>query len=319
MAFALRDIEHFLSVARTGDFSQAAHLHGVSVIALVKSIRRVERAFGLKLLERNARGARVTEVGTRFMEAAQRLNAARADVARLTTEIREGQSGVLRIAFSDPICAIWMSTAITDLMKTQPEVRVSCRLGLSQASLLQAVQSGEIDLAVASTDGMPSVDCDYFLLHMDPMLTIVHEDHPLAQKTSLSLQDLLPYRWSVAFSSPAIFQTLRAAFENANLPMPDIAVQADQPTEFSLTFARRSNFVALVPRSQWLLIMPPDLRVLQLPTLAASRFVYLLTRMNAPSSPAIDRLKEALITQATAWGADADHDPLQEEAPRTSR
>ncbi|MYR56150.1 LysR family transcriptional regulator, partial [Streptomyces sp. SID625] len=57
-------LEQFLAVAREKHFGRAAELLGMSQPPLSQSVQRLERAVGVRLLDRGAGGVRLTAAGT---------------------------------------------------------------------------------------------------------------------------------------------------------------------------------------------------------------------------------------------------------------
>lgn len=298
MSFALKDIQHFLVIAESGDLARAARRLGLTATALRSSIRRVEETFGLELLQRNARGVRITETGLHFLETARRLSAVHGDAVHMVDEIREKKSRVFCLAFSDPASATWMAPAVTETLEAFPEARIRCRIGLSTPLITQGLASGDIDIAVASAEGPIAAGCDSLLLGHDPMRLVVRKKHPLAQQPPPSLQTLLQYRWCVTSPSPWIIRSLNDLFENAKLALPPLAFQVDQPVRLALELARRSDLVALVTQSEWQ-ADPRGLQELRPPRFALARAVHLLTRSDTPLSPPMEHLLRSLIALGT--------------------
>src|SRR5438128_8648449 len=94
----LRDLRYFVAVGDELHFARAAQRLFISQPALSQQIRSLEGELGLKLLERNRRGVRLTPEGVAFLAEAtavvQQADRA-ADVARA---LAEGASGQLRMS-----------------------------------------------------------------------------------------------------------------------------------------------------------------------------------------------------------------------------
>jgi DNA-binding transcriptional LysR family regulator len=298
MAFSLKDIDHFLAVTRSGHLAHAAQTHNLTPSSLTKSIRRVENAFGIELLERNARGVHLTQAGLRFLEVAQRLSAGYADATRLVAEMQDRKSEFIRIGFSGSVRALPMSEAIATMLTAHTGLKISCRIEMPSALLAQGIRDGELDMAISATiDPAPTTDLDDVALGSDPLLPVVRSGHPLTRKSALMLSDLQPYRWSLTSSSFAVNGALNALFERQNLSLPEVAIQSDHASEFALLLARHSDLVTLVPRSLWNMVGSDGLQVLTVPQFQMARSVHLLTRSGIAWTPLTTALKEALIAR----------------------
>ena len=104
MNIGLRDIGYFLCVAETGSLSRAAETWEVGQPAISKAIRRLELELGLTLLERHARGARLSAAGQNFLPVAKNLHAGHGEAQRLAGEMRAQRAGLLRIGVTDLSC-----------------------------------------------------------------------------------------------------------------------------------------------------------------------------------------------------------------------
>ena len=68
MATDLGDLSAFVAVARAGGFREAARTMGVSASSLSETVRRLEGALGVRLLNRTTRSVAPTEAGARLLE-----------------------------------------------------------------------------------------------------------------------------------------------------------------------------------------------------------------------------------------------------------
>lgn len=69
-AITIRQLEYFVRVARFGSINRAAGDLHVAQSAVTRQIQALECGLGARLLERSARGVRLTEDGERILELA---------------------------------------------------------------------------------------------------------------------------------------------------------------------------------------------------------------------------------------------------------
>lgn len=298
MAFTLKDIDHFLAVAKVGHRAHLAQALDLTPSALTKSIHRVEFAFGLALFERNARGAHLTQAGLRFLEVAQRLSTSYADATRVMAQMRDRRSGFIRIGFSSAAQALQMSGTIAGLLDAHPGLKLSCRIELPHPLIVQGIRNGELDMGVTSSIASVPAGVRNTALGRDPLLPIVRSDHPLAPRQTLTLSDLQPYRWALASSSSAVGDALNALFESENLSPPVVAIQSDQASEFALLLARHANLITLASRSLWNAASREGLCTLTVPQLRIVPSIRLLTRSGAHWTPLAKTFRDALAAGA---------------------
>jgi DNA-binding transcriptional LysR family regulator len=120
----LDDIRAYLEVARTGSFSQAARLLGLSKSVVSRRIVRLESRLGTLLLSRTTRGVVVTENGLTFGAHAERA-IAELEAAREAVRSDEGEvDGSLRIAAPLSFGATHLAPVIAELALRHAKLRI---------------------------------------------------------------------------------------------------------------------------------------------------------------------------------------------------
>jgi DNA-binding transcriptional LysR family regulator len=118
------DLLAFLAVARERSFTRAAAQLGVSPSALSHTMRKLEEAFGFRLLTRTTRKVAPTEagerlareVGPRFEEIGEALNA--------LTALREKPAGTVRITATEHAAGAVLWPVLERLLPDYPDVKV---------------------------------------------------------------------------------------------------------------------------------------------------------------------------------------------------
>jgi DNA-binding transcriptional LysR family regulator len=296
MNISLRDISYFLAVAGTARLSQAAELCGVTQPALSKAMLRLEGELGLKLLERHARGTRMTAAGQQFLPMAQNLHAGDLDAQRLAGELRARGAGLLRIGVTNATRTGLLAPVLGELIQQRAGLRVQLRIGRSD-QLAKSVQAGELDLALVPAYSDTTFSCEHTVIGLDPLLPVVRADHPLARLTHPKLKDLQPFSWLLASSTSTPHRLLNALYRSRGLPAPTVVVETDFASEIDLTLLRSTNLLALVPQSMMSLNEQSDLHVLPLSELKLEREVVMLNRTGV-ATPLMRTLQERVSKHA---------------------
>jgi DNA-binding transcriptional LysR family regulator len=142
----LRHLRYFVAVAEHRSFTCAARELHIAQQSLSQQITVLERALGMRLFDRDARGARLTDVGGIFLTEAREV-LARADTA-LTTARRaaRGEVGRLTVAFLDCL-APSLARPVVDAFQTRfPDVDLTT-VDVVDGRLLVGVQEGRYDVA----------------------------------------------------------------------------------------------------------------------------------------------------------------------------
>ena len=127
----LNDIALFVEVAKRKSFSLAARALDMPTSTLSRRINELERAIGLRLINRNTRRLDLTEAG-----AATRRQGL-IDEARLAHEqllaLAGGPSGNLRVSMPYSL-AIWLPEIINDFTERYPDIECEFDLSMLTAS-----------------------------------------------------------------------------------------------------------------------------------------------------------------------------------------
>lgn len=298
MSLAIRDIQYFLAVARTGQLASAAEEQGVTQPALTKAVRRVEEEFGLRLFERSVRGMAPTAAGLRVAEEMRKLQAAYADTVLLADEMRARQAGLLRVGVTDTTAGNRMAAVLGPLLVQRPGLRVRMRVDRSDVLAAQ-VREGELDLAlVPAYEGQP-LDGDRTKIDNDPMLPLVRAGHPLASRSRVSLRDVAGFGWMSGPTNSAAYRALTAIFARNALPPPTVVMEVPFASELNLSVLAATDLVTLVPRS-FMRRATDEFAVLPVAALRIPRAVVLLSRPGSAWSPLMETLRDSLLATRQA-------------------
>jgi DNA-binding transcriptional LysR family regulator len=103
----LPDLALFVQIVDQGSFSAVARQSGITPSAVSRSVSRLEREMGCKLLQRTTRKLRLSDAGeTVYQHAQQMLEAARQamDSARQSPNGRPGKADAQRTESRRPLC-----------------------------------------------------------------------------------------------------------------------------------------------------------------------------------------------------------------------
>lgn len=186
----LRQIDYVLAVAEEENFTRAAERCHTVQSALSHQIARLEQEFGARLFERTSRQVTLTPAGLTFVrharqvrEAAQRLED---EMAAATGEIR----GSLRIGSISTLGRLDLPALLAEYHRRHPQVDVQLAMRMSDV-MMEELRLQQIDVAFLGVwPGEPVLGLDARLLWEEPLLALLHPDHPLAALPQLDLQQL---------------------------------------------------------------------------------------------------------------------------------
>jgi DNA-binding transcriptional LysR family regulator len=281
----------FRAVAHQRSFSRAARELALSQPSVSNRVALLERELGVRLLEREPGGLRLTPPGEILLEHAdaivERFELAREQLATAA----EGHRRRLRVSAFPTALAAFVPAAIARVRLRYPDTKVTVDEGGDDQAA--GVRSGELHLAVDFQDTAepryepPGVERrDLF---REQFMVALHPNHPLAERPRVRLGDLRDEDWTAAGTDGLIVRACRAAGFEPNL----ISLTRDQLAIRALI--KRGLAVTLVPQ---LLAEPfEDLALRSIAGPGPSRDVYALLPPGA-RHPLAAPLLDALETTA---------------------
>jgi DNA-binding transcriptional LysR family regulator len=184
-------------VSARGSFSAAAEALAYTQSAVSQQIAVLEREAGTVLVERNARGVRMTEAGRALVRHADVILARLADAEAELDAIAGVRGGRLRMVSFPTAGATIAPRAIGIFRDRYPDVEVTLAPREPDEGL-ECLKAGECDIALTVEAGFePIADTAIDRHHLldDPMYVCVAADHPAATKRRLKLRDLADEAW----------------------------------------------------------------------------------------------------------------------------
>src|SRR6185437_9517969 len=184
-----RHLAALQAIAEERSFSKAAERLGYAQSAVSQQIATLERAVGLKLVERpgGPRPVSLTEAGEVVLRHADRLlarlGALRADLDQLVA----GESGTIRVGTFQSAGARILPGVVGRFRARWPEVRVEIREELDESLLLDGVASGALDLTFASVGGPVPPQLAHKLLLEDRYVLLTPPGSPYRGRASVTL------------------------------------------------------------------------------------------------------------------------------------
>src|SRR5882672_3563762 len=144
----LPDLIVFLEVVRAGSLTRAAgRLHTVQSNVTAR-IKNLERATGVPLLRRHARGVTPTAAGETVLELARRADALLEEL-RFTFGRSRSKNLTLRIGAIETVAASRMPAVMSEIGRRHDGLHVTLQSGSSSA-LLADLKRGELDCVFVS-------------------------------------------------------------------------------------------------------------------------------------------------------------------------
>ncbi len=229
----LRLIRYWVAVAEEANITRAAERLHISQPALSAAIKQLEQQLGVALLDRTGRVVEVTDAGAVLLEQGRELlavadrvfDAVRARDTAAVGRLRIGMSPTARYGVGPALLAACADRAPGVMLYPAED---------TTGSLLRDVRGGRLDLAVlfcaTGTDGV-----QLRALRDEPAVVHMRDDHPLAGRASVALEELAEETFLVAdsvesggFTDRVVEMCRVRGFEPRTRPdpYPDLGLQA---------------------------------------------------------------------------------------------
>lgn len=215
-----RQIEAFRTVIVTGGVTAAAHALHISQPAVTRLIHDLQYALGLKLFAK--RGTRLvpTNEALSLYREVERQFVGLERIERAAKNLREGQSGRLRIAALPTFNVGFLPRILGRFMLDRPGLEAAI-YGSISSQVVEWVASGFCDVGFAQGPlDFPNIEVD--MLAPVPGAAVLPEGHRLAEKSVLEPEDFIGepfvsleqttpmrYRIDAIFSSAGITRQTR--------------------------------------------------------------------------------------------------------------
>jgi DNA-binding transcriptional LysR family regulator len=292
-------------VAAVGSFSGAAESLGYTQSAVSQQIAALERETGAVLVQRNARGVRLTDAGRTLVEHSDGI-LARLAAAEEELEAMAGlKGGRLRLASFPSAGATLMPLAIAEFSREHPGVELSLIEAEPEESL-PALRAGDLDLALTfEYSSLPQsfyepINEDVELVHLldDRMYVAMSVDHPLASRRRLKLADLAAESWIQSDCASSCGRMHIAACEAAGFE-PRVGFQSDDYNVVQGLVAA-GVAISLLPDLA-LSNLRDDIVIRSLGREAPVRHVHAATLAGAYRSPAVEAMLSTLRRAAERY------------------
>ena len=227
----MRQLQYFVSIARSGGLRQAAEELDMSPGTLSEQLKYLELELDVRLFDRSHRHLVLSEAGRALL---QRTERALLELKTAREEMREFahlERGELLVGALPGLGPFWLSRFLIAFLKEHP--RVGLRLiERNSTVLLKMLDSGEIHIGcvlLPMDDSMTPAGISVRHLTIGTLAVVASPRHPLARQRSVSLEQLVGER--LILTSPE--ETPRLIVDDAFRAIgtvPDVCFEANDPT-----------------------------------------------------------------------------------------
>jgi len=211
----LRQIQYFLMVVETGNFTEAAEELYISQSSVSKQIIALEKELGFRLIDRRRRRIALTRAGEAFQQHARAMNDAYlAMMADLGVYKTTPSLAILSLPF---IAQYGITDYLAQFRRVYPHLDVTLE-EREPVAIFRALKNHSHDLAFTRDHYLDKAMYDDLIIARDRFLVAVCKKHHLANRAAISLNELAGENFVFPGKSSRLDQLvldacLRAGFE----------------------------------------------------------------------------------------------------------
>ncbi|MGV9738422.1 LysR family transcriptional regulator [Nocardia farcinica] len=184
----IRVLRYFVALVEAGTYTRAAAQLHVATPSLSQQISKLEHDLGVRLVERDHRGARLTAAGTEFLPLAVDLLSTHDRAVGMMRRHRRAEHHRIRIGFYATMAGPRTREILDSLRTISPATTVEL-VQVSWGDQVRAVLDGRVDVAFAR----PPLDTAHvrtFPVFTEKRVLAMSANHPLARLPELRIADM---------------------------------------------------------------------------------------------------------------------------------
>jgi DNA-binding transcriptional LysR family regulator len=239
----LRNLRALIEIAKRGGFSSAAKGLGTTQSTVSKAIQQLEHDCGLQLIERLGRGIRLTDAGELVLRRAENMLSEREHLFSELDDLRGLQRGKLKLGLPLMASSVLFANLVAAFRKRYPLIEVELEEQGSH-QLEDDVRKGRIEVGATLVPNAEDFECR--MVKEEPLMALLPVDHPLANRTSLRLEDLAPCRAILFEEGFMLNSIIQAAFRKRKLTLIDVGRSPN--ADFMMAMVAAGIGVAFLPQ-----------------------------------------------------------------------
>ena len=208
MHIDLRQLRHFIALAEQRSFVAGAQAVNLSQSAFSRSIQALEHSVGCSLVDRGRKDLAPTKQGQLLLEHARRLVSGARQLTNEINQFNSLESGEVLFGCGPAPASGLVPKAIGRFIGRYPKARVNFQVDDWQ-SLSKRMLNEEFEFFIADTRNFEA-DPAYLTQRLRPRrwFFCCRAGHPLAQRISVSAEELLSYPLAVTIRPPNLRKVL---------------------------------------------------------------------------------------------------------------
>lgn len=284
----LLQLRYFQTAARLESITGAANYYHIPQSSMSQTIKRLERELGdTQLFDRRNGRVYLNDRGRTFLAYVDRVLADLEDGVCAVSAHRGEVAGPLRVRVMENHRLVL--TCIPDFLRMYPQVSFSVSHGYHEDG------DGVYDLCISSDTAFRQLTA-YTPLLEEALVLAVHEDHPLAARKTVRVEDLRGEKLITMPGPSALHKTIVSCCHRRGFD-PEIFVLCDDPY-FVRKYVSENLGAAVAPETSWKGRFRANTKIIPFEEQDMRMASYLLWDGNRRMSAAAEKFKDMLLQAA---------------------
>ncbi|MBN9216808.1 MAG: LysR family transcriptional regulator [Mesorhizobium sp.] len=217
MKITIKQIQSFLAVAESGNFSAASSRMGLAQSAISQAVKDLEDELAVRLFDRTTRRVELTDAGREFRNSASKIMEELQLAVRSVHDLAERRRGKIRVAAPPLLAAAVLPHAIAEFQSRYPGITVELA-DVGTEMIVESVRSGKADCGLG-TFPPAEAGIERIILVRDTLMLFCSGKSALASNETTSWTDLQHHPIITLTRDSGIRLLVEVGFEMAQLPL----------------------------------------------------------------------------------------------------
>lgn len=241
----MRQVALMLAIEERRTLRAAATHLGLTQPAATKMLHELESALGQTLFERVGRGLQLNPAGARVTGYFRSIRGSMEALNRELGELKLGSAGKFSVGSIMAASPGRLTNALLGLKEKYPLLSLEIAVDTSDKLHAQLLE-GVLEVVIGRLVEHPGVDCTFRAIEDEALAIVVGNDHPLARKRKVELEQLLDYPWVLQPAGSPMRSLIDREFRDHHAVLPKGLVETGSILT-TINLIRRSNLIAVIP------------------------------------------------------------------------
>lgn len=207
----------FVAIADERSLTKAAEREHLALAAVSKRVSDLENQLGIALLYRQPKGVELTPAGHALLHHARNVMDNLAQLNADLSEFSEGVKGHVRIHANTSAVIEFLPEDLSAFTRLHPQVKIDLEERVSSEAI-RAVREGLTDIGIFAGH-VPADEVQVFSYRHDRLVLVTPREHPLAERSSISLRDAVSYDFIGLQQDASLHSLLQQAARHLGMPL----------------------------------------------------------------------------------------------------